>query len=158
MALTSIASLFTRDTRLLEVEAVDVGRASGRDQQMAAVDLVGAGLGLDQHPDAGLAAPFDRRSLRAFADDDAFGAQLADDDRGHLGIFAGEHGPGFEQRDLGTEAPERLRQFQSRRAAAEDDEMPRPRPSWNTVSLVRQPISAMPGMAGTIGDEPVAST
>ena len=113
------AGLVEFDARRLQSEALDIGMAAGGDQQMRAVDRLLQQMPGQKQPDAG-PARLDADDLDVFAQNHAFARQPCQGGVGQFRVFARQHRPGVQHRDLAAEAAEGLRQFDTRRAAAED--------------------------------------
>ena len=111
------------DACLVEIEAFDIGRAPGGDQQVRPFDPFAA---VKNDRDAGAGA-FDPRDLHVVAQIDAFDAQPREDDRGKFGIVLGEDAESLPHGDACAQPPVRLGHLQSDRPTADHDEMGRQR-------------------------------
>ena len=104
------ACLVGADTRGVEAEAVDRGRAAGGDEQVRALDRPDARAVGDANENAAGGAVDGRDGLR-LGDLDAFGAQRPDRVASEFGVFLGQRAAGIEDGYAGAETAVRLRQF-----------------------------------------------
>ena len=105
----------------LQIEFLDIGLASGGDQQMRAMD--GAVVpGFDCHAIPGLRHPLYRR---AGENPDAFGFEPFQDDGGEFRIVLGQRLEGLDDGHFRSQPPVRLRHLHADRSTADDEKMAR---------------------------------
>ena len=112
------------DAGSLEPEAFNDRTPAGRDQDMAGVDRFFAGRRLQHGPDSGSRRVHARHG-DAGANIDLLAGQPVEDDGGALGIVLCERHGGLQNGDLRTEPPECLRELETDRPRADDQQMAR---------------------------------
>ena len=118
------------DAGLVEIEALDDGRAAGGDQQVRSFQAFAV---LEDHRHACRAA-LDPRDLDVAAQIDAFALQARHDDGGELGIVLGEEVGDLQHRDPRAQPAMGLGQLQADRPAADHDQMARAGCGWRRSS------------------------
>ena len=87
------------DAGLVETQAIHVGPATDRDQQVRAFDALALAVGADQHGDPVTLAD-DALNLGVLAQDDAFALHALTNHGDGVGIVLAHDAEGFHHRDL----------------------------------------------------------
>ena len=138
------------DLRLFEAELFDVGLAARGDENVAGLQHLAAMRGHDLQRHAGFDGA-DGGDMGCIVQDHAFAPESLGNDRCRFRVFAREDAGILDQRDIGAEAAMGLRQFDTHRPAADDDEMGGNKIFLKIFSLVKKAHRRAPEWAGPRG-------